>query len=70
MLTSGILVGSAGCLARRNGDSMNYLIVTYNLLGKLQLILLFFFGMFYVILEHTRKVIRVLKPVKVSASTL
>jgi hypothetical protein len=48
---------------------MNYLIFTYNLLGKLQLVLLLFFGIFYVLFEHTRRVIRVVKPVRVSAST-
>ncbi|KAK3156680.1 hypothetical protein QOZ80_2AG0110440 [Eleusine coracana subsp. coracana] len=69
-VSDGILVGSGGCLGRRDGNSVNYRILTYNLLGKLQLVLIFFFGMFYVILEHTRRVIRVLKPVKVSASTL
>ncbi|GJN19644.1 hypothetical protein PR202_gb06939 [Eleusine coracana subsp. coracana] len=63
-------VSDGGCLGRRDGNSVNYLILTYNLLGKLQLVLLFFFGMFYVILEHTRRVIRVLKPDKVSASTI
>lgn len=65
-----LLSGSAGCLTKRDNDSVNYLIFTYNLLGKLQLILLFFFGVFYVILEHARRVVRILKPVKVSASTL
>ncbi|KAF8649465.1 hypothetical protein HU200_064309 [Digitaria exilis] len=60
----------AGSLRTRDGDSAKYLIVTYKLLGKLQLILLFFFGAFYFILEHTRRTLRVLKPVRVSASTL
>ncbi|CAL4888297.1 unnamed protein product [Urochloa decumbens] len=60
----------AGCLRKRDGDRVNYLIVTHNLLAKLQLILLFFFGVLYVILEHARRAIRVLKPVRVSASTL
>ncbi|TVU32394.1 hypothetical protein EJB05_24124 [Eragrostis curvula] len=67
--SDGILVGSPGCLTRRNGDRVNYLMLTYNMLGKLQLILLFFFGVFYVILEHTRRIIRILKPVRVSVST-
>lgn len=65
-----VFAGSAGSLRTRDGDSVNYLIVTYKLLGKLQLILLFFFGAFYFILEHARRALRVLKPVRVSASTL
>ncbi|TKW38709.1 hypothetical protein SEVIR_1G133100v4 [Setaria viridis] len=60
----------AGFLRKRDGDMVNYLRVTHNLLGKLQLILLFLFGVFYFILEHARRVLRVLKPVRVSASTL
>ncbi|KAG2657992.1 putative aminoacrylate hydrolase RutD isoform X1 [Panicum virgatum] len=60
----------AGSLRKRGGDGVNYLIVTYNLLGKLHLILLFLFGVFYVILEHARRALRVLKPIRVSASTL
>ncbi|WVZ76717.1 hypothetical protein U9M48_024669 [Paspalum notatum var. saurae] len=64
------LSGSTGCLGKRDNDSVNYLILTYNLLGKLHLILLLFFGAFYVILEQARRVVRVLKPVRVSASTL
>ncbi|PUZ75230.1 hypothetical protein GQ55_1G137800 [Panicum hallii var. hallii] len=60
----------AGSLRKRDGDGVNYLIVTYNLLGKLHLILLFLFGVFHVILEHARTALRVLKPARVSASTL
>jgi hypothetical protein len=62
--------GSASCLTKRDDDRVNYLVFTYNLLGKLQLIFLFIFGVFYVILEHVRRVVRILKPVRVSASTL
>ena len=65
-----MFAGSAGSLSNRDGDGVNYLIVTYNLLGKLHLILLFLFGVLYVILEHARRALRVLKPVRVSASTL
>ncbi|OEL32791.1 hypothetical protein BAE44_0006188 [Dichanthelium oligosanthes] len=60
----------SGLLLSGSAGSLRKLIATYNLLGKLQLILLFFFGVFYVTLEHARRVIRVLKPVRVSASTL
>jgi hypothetical protein len=48
---------------------VNYLMVTHNLLGKLQLIWIFLFGVFYFIVEHVRRIQRVLKPVRVSAST-
>jgi len=65
-----LLSGSASCLTKRDDDRVNYLVFTYNLLGKLQLIFLFIFGVFYVILEHVRRVVRILKPVRVSASTL
>lgn len=65
-----LLSGSASCLTKRDDDRVNYLVFTYNLLGKLQLIFLFIFGMFYVILEHVRRAVRILKPVRVSASTL
>uniref|UniRef100_A0A0E0CJH1 AB hydrolase-1 domain-containing protein n=1 Tax=Oryza meridionalis TaxID=40149 RepID=A0A0E0CJH1_9ORYZ len=61
-----LLAGSDSRLAKRECN----IIVIYNLLGKLQLILLFFFGVFYIILEHTRRVLRVLKPVRVSATSL
>ncbi|CAD6251108.1 unnamed protein product [Miscanthus lutarioriparius] len=65
-----LLSGSASCLTKTDDDRVNYLVFTYNLLGKLQLIFLFIFGVFYVILEHVRRVVRILKPVRVSASTL
>ncbi|KAG0532861.1 hypothetical protein BDA96_04G142100 [Sorghum bicolor] len=65
-----LLSGSASCLTKRDDDRVNYLVFTYNLLGKLQLIFLFVFGVFYVILEHVRRVVKILKPVRVSASTL
>ncbi|XP_052144094.1 uncharacterized protein LOC127763432 isoform X1 [Oryza glaberrima] len=61
-----LLAGSDSRLAKRECN----IIVIYNLLGKLQLILLFFFGVFYIILEHARRVLRVLKPVRVSATSL
>ncbi|XP_066321671.1 uncharacterized protein [Miscanthus floridulus] len=65
-----LLSGSASCLTKTDDDRVNYLVFTYNLLGKLQLIFLFIFGVFYVIVEHVRRVVRILKPVRVSASTL
>jgi hypothetical protein len=65
-----LLSGSASCLTKTDDDRVNYLVFTYNLLGKLQLIFLFIFGVFYVILEHVRRVVRILKPVRVSTSTL
>ncbi|XP_062223471.1 uncharacterized protein LOC133922247 [Phragmites australis] len=65
-----LLTGSACSLVKRDDNSVNYLVFTYNLLGKLHLILLFFFGAFYIILEHARRVLRILKPVRVSDFTL
>ncbi|KAL6640328.1 hypothetical protein ACP70R_022177 [Stipagrostis hirtigluma subsp. patula] len=64
-----LLTGSTGAV-KREDERVNYMIFTYNLLGKLQLILLFFFGAFYIFLEHARRGLRILKPVGVSASTL
>ncbi|XP_015688961.1 putative aminoacrylate hydrolase RutD [Oryza brachyantha] len=57
-----LLAGSDNRVARRECN----IIVLYNL----QLILLFLFGAFYIILEHARRVLRVLKPVRVSATSL
>lgn len=62
-----LLAGSASSVAKRDENGV---ILTYNLLGNLQLILLFLFGAFFVILEHARRVLRVLKPVRVSAASL
>lgn len=64
-----MFAASAGSLSKRDGDMVNYLMVTHNLLGKLQLIWIFLFGVFYFIVEHVRRIQRVLKPVRVSAST-
>ncbi|XP_073007489.1 uncharacterized protein [Typha latifolia] len=53
---------------RRNDEEVNYLVLTCNILGKLQLILLFFFGALVVCFEHAKKVLRILKPVRVETS--
>ncbi|XP_078177263.1 uncharacterized protein LOC144571765 isoform X1 [Carex rostrata] len=65
----GLLSGFAGSLTKRNDDGVTCLLLIYNVFAKLQLLLLFIFGMFFVITEFIKRLFRVAKPVRVTALT-
>ncbi|KAH7685867.1 Carboxylesterase protein [Dioscorea alata] len=55
-------------LFKRNGDGTSYLMTAYNILAKLQLSLLYFFGVFVMGFERAKNIVITMKPVRVAAS--
>ncbi|KAJ0971750.1 hypothetical protein J5N97_019709 [Dioscorea zingiberensis] len=56
-------------LLKQNSDRTSYLVTAYNLVGKLQLSLLYFFGVFVMGFEHAKNIVIAMKPVRVAASS-
>ncbi|KAJ4788712.1 alpha/beta-Hydrolases superfamily protein [Rhynchospora pubera] len=64
-----LLSGFAGPLTKRKDDGVKCLLHIYSVFAKLQMILLFIFGVILVISEYIKRPFRSLKPVRVAALT-
>ncbi|KAJ4808237.1 alpha/beta-Hydrolases superfamily protein [Rhynchospora pubera] len=64
-----LLSGFAGPLTKRKDDGVKCLLLIYSVFAKLQMILLFIFGVILVISEYIKRPFRSLKPVRVAALT-